>query len=68
MYTMFRRHILMAVIVLHPKQYLTARDEFGYIGTDTTENFCSMIRWLDSSGMIIVLVTIPMNGRIFFTR
>ena len=47
---------------LHPKQYLTVhgmnhivknylsdKDDIkvGYIGTDTTENFCSMIRWLD---------------------
>ena len=52
---------------LHPKQNLTIRglkhiiDEMiepteqisiSYIGTDTTENFCSVIRWLDKSGYI----------------
>lgn len=52
---------------LHPKQYLTIRGlehimnqfldgkndiKIGYIGTDTTENFCSMMRWLETSGMI----------------
>lgn len=49
---------------IHPKQNLTIRglehiiDQFltkkkeisiGYIGTDTTENFCSIIRWLEKS-------------------
>ena len=52
---------------LHPKQNLTIRGlqhimsqmlkdkddiKIGYIGTDTTENFCSMIRWLEDSGTI----------------
>lgn len=52
---------------LHPKQNLTIRGldhiikqmlkdkddiKIGYIGTDTTENFCSMIRWLENSGTI----------------
>lgn len=52
---------------LHPKQNLTIRGlqhiisqmlkdkddiKIGYIGTDTTENFCSMVRWLEDSGTI----------------
>ena len=52
---------------LHPKQNLTIRGlqhiisqmlrdkddiKIGYIGTDTTENFCSMLRWLEDSETI----------------
>jgi hypothetical protein len=53
--------------IAHPKQYFTIhglkqimdkylRDNnkliIGYIGTDTTENFCSLFRWLEHSGYI----------------
>jgi len=51
--------------IVHPKQYFTIHglkqimDQYfrdhnklviGYIGTDTTENFCSLVRWLEHSG------------------